>query len=239
VVNAARHAQETKDPLKSLGASSLEAPSAIASLRQLWPDLPISFATIGDPDPRRPRSEHARSLWTYKSGRLWDRARGVLGTEARPAIAPPTTRTLDAVARVAAIAYSRERWRAECRTLADEVSNVDELLAAMVHPPPSASRQPWDWRFHVMTAAALALGHLSVAGRMLGTHPLVVLLDGPVDWTTTAAVIALGDLALREPRFRAPLSRELESRLEQPITPVWHRCFVQPARWLLLRLMDT
>jgi hypothetical protein len=238
VINAARQAQERSDALTSCGASSLEAPSAIASMRELWPGLEISFAEIGKPDPRKARASNAVSLWTYKSDRLWDRARGVLGIEARPAVAPPAPRTAAAVARVAKMPFSRPAWRAECRTLATEVADVDELLAAMVHPTPSPSRTPWDWRFQVMTASALALGHLRAdEPSNISNHPLVRLLDGPVDWSTTAAVIALGDIALREPRFASVITRELESRLSQPTTPIWHQCFAQPAQWVLLRLI--
>ena len=237
VINAARQAQERGVELTGCGASSLEAPSAIASLRELWPALELSFDEIGEPDPRKPRASNAVSLWSYKSARLWDRARGVLGIEARPAVAQPARRTAAAVARVAEMPFSRESWRAECRKLATEVSDIDELLAAMVHPTSSPSRAPWDWRFQFMTASALALGYLDAdEPSNMSNHPLVRLLDGPVDWSTTA-VIALGDIALREPRFAAAITRELESRLSQPTTPIWYQCFEQPARWVMLRLM--
>ena len=238
VINAARQAQERGDALTGCGASSLEAPSAIASMRELWPALEVSFAEIGEPDPRKARASNAISLWSYKSARLWDRARGVLGIRAQPAVAPPTARTAAAVARVAEMPFFREAWRAECRKLATDVADVDQLLAAMVHTTPSSSRAPWEWRFQFMTASALALGYLHAnEPSNVSNHPLVRLLDGPVDWSTTAAVIALGDLALREPQFVSAVTRELESRLLQPTTPVWHQCFAEPARWVLLRLM--
>jgi hypothetical protein len=239
VINGARQAQETGQRPVSFAVSALEAPSAIASVRHLWPEVELSVAEIGDPDPRRPRSASALSLWTYRSKRLWDRARGVLAVEARPAIAPPSARAEAAVARVAETPFSASSWRTKCRQLAAEVPDLDQLLAAMVHPPtgPAAvtALAPWDWRFQVMVAAALAIGHLDTSSAV-GDHPLVRLLDGPVDWSTTAAVIALGDLALRRPELTGAVRAALEARLAHPTVPVWYQCFVTPARWVLLRL---
>lgn len=237
IINGARHAFEGNHALTRFSVTSLEAPSAVASLRQPWPGIEIGFGEIGNPDPRRARSPNALSLWSYKSARLWDRARGVLGTEARPAVPPPTKRTADAVARVAEMPYSREAWQSPCQELAREVSGLDELLAVMVHPPSNASSQPWDWRFRVMVAATLAIGHLVIADpATVPSHPLVRLLDGPVDWTTTAAVIALCDVALRRPPLAPAIAGELYSRLDQPLTPIWYQCYVEPARWAVLRL---
>ena len=239
VINAARNALANNNGLVRCASTSLEAPSAIASMRQLWPDLTISFGEIGDPDPRRARSTNAVSLWSYKSDRLWDRARGVLGTEARPAVAPPNPRTSDAVARVAEIPFSRQAWQTPCRQLASDVPDLNELYAVMVHPPPSESQSPWDWRFQVMVAAAFAIAHNFIGDpTTVGGHPLVRLLDGPVDWSTTAAVIALCDVALRRPEFAAAIVRQLESRLKHALTPIWYQCYVQPARWAVLRLMQ-
>jgi hypothetical protein len=239
VINGARKALAINDPVVSCATSSIEAPSAIASMREIWPNLKISFGDFGTPDPRRARARNAVSLWSYKAPRLWDRVRGVLGIEAWPVVAPPSARTTDAVSRVAELPFSREAWQSPCRQLAVEVSELSELFAVMVHPPRSSSRPPWDWRFHVMTAATLAIGHLvNGDASTAGDHPLVRLLDGPVDWSTTAAVIALCDVALRRPDFASAIIRELNSRLKHPVTPVWYQCYMQPARWAVLRLMQ-
>lgn len=237
VINAARQAVGINDGLARCASTSVEAPSAIASMRQLWPALKVSFGDIGTPDPRRARAPNAISLWSYKSDRLWDRARSVLGFEARPSVAPPSSRTIDAVARVAEMPYSRTAWQEPCQQLASDVSGLDELLAAMIHPPPNSSLQPWDWRFRVMVAAAFAIGHLVISdSTTVSSHPLVRLLDGPVDWSTTAAVIALCDVAVRRPPLAPAIVRDLYSRLNETQSPVWYQCYVQPARWAVLRL---
>src|SRR5262249_22510990 len=83
--------------------------------------------------------------------------------------------------------------------------NLPEVIAAMVHPAlgPSYLRA-WDWYFRVEVAAALIAAHL-------GSEPwadsprrraLEDVLDGPIDWATTAAVIALLDVALRDEAAR-------------------------------------
>lgn len=235
VINAARHMAEPRDTITSIALSAIEAPSALASIRAVAPRVSVTCAVVGTPDPRLPSSPNAISLWTYRADGLMGRLFGKHGIDARPAVPAPTSRTCDAVTAVASLPYTRERWTLACCDVAHQVADVAQLLAIMVHPPTIAGFEPWDSRFRVMVAAALSVGHL--AGD--ATSHLVRLIDGPVDWTTTAATIALCDVALRGPELAPAIVQEINQRLARPLTPVWYQCFVAQAKWLLIRLGAT
>jgi hypothetical protein len=105
-------------------------------------------------------------------------------------------------------------------------------------PPRIANTDAWDSRFRVMVAAAFTLARsveAPLASREAG-RVLIGLLDGPVDWTATAAAIALTDLALRTPELEREVMEVLAARLTVPLSPVRYQCYVEPACWLLLRL---
>jgi hypothetical protein len=82
---------------------------------------------------------------------------------------------------------------------------VPALLGVMAHPPAApAGWRNWDWTARVQFAAALVLA---------GTGPealdvLTDLANGPLDWTTAAAVVALTAVARSRPEF-APRVRQL------------------------------
>lgn len=236
VINGARHMAATRDPITAMALSALEAPSALASLRTVAPNVSVTCSSVGTPDPRLPRSPNAISLWTYRADGLMGRLFGKQGIDARPSVPAPTARTCDAVMAVASMPYTRERWTLACREVAHQVADVDQLLAVMVHPPTIADLEPWDSRFRVMVAGALGVGHLTGDASSIATSHLVRLIDGPVDWTTTAATIALCDVALRRSELAPAIGEEIQKRLARPLTPVWYQCFVAHATWLLIRL---
>jgi len=239
VINGARHMAATRDAITAMALSAMEAPSALASLRAVAPHVSVTCSAVGSPDPRLPSSPNAISLWTYRADGLVGRLFGKLGMDARPAVPAPTSRTSDAVMAVARMPYSRERWTLAGREVANGVADVGQLLAVMVHPPTIADLEPWDSRFRVMVAAALSVGHLAGDASSIATNHLVRLIDGPVDWTTTAATIGLCDVALRRSELAPAIVREIKQRLARPLTPVWYQCFVAHAQWLLVRLGAT
>ena len=223
-----------------LATSSLEAPSAVASVREVLPGLKLSVSEMGEPDPRLPTTASATRLWTYAAEGLLGRLLKRLSVEGRPAYAAPSGAVSSRLAALASSEYSRLAWRDRASGLKRElgVGVHRELLAAMVHPPKIAHADPWDSRFRVMVAAALTLAQ-SVEGPLASSEAgrlLVGLLDGPVDWATTAATIALTDLALFRPELEAEIIELFVTRLTIPLSPVRYQCFVEPTCWVLLRL---
>ncbi|MFY0571905.1 hypothetical protein ACN28E_49860 [Archangium lansingense] len=175
-----------------LTVSCLEAPSAMLSARRqlatrVSGELRVTVQNIPKPDPRVPRQQgwlqrlgfrpQRPALWRYE------------GTEAHPAVEPPSARVSERIGALAAKPFHLGRWRAEAATLSRELSEVRplEIAAVMVHPPPGPSdTMAWNWLNAVQVAAALVLAE-SEAGRAL-LHDIVL---GPTDWVAGAAVVAL------------------------------------------------
>jgi hypothetical protein len=209
-------------------------------LKAVSPQITVSFGHIPSPDPRVARSKAAPVLWTYKLEGFWAGITGRLGTDARPAVPAPEKDVAEAVAGLARRPYSRKEWGHVADELATRLteSQVPQLLNVMVHPPALPELDPWDVRFAVMCAAAFVLARLGKAPgvQSRGGDALVGLLDGPVDWTVTAAALALVDLALRRPESEAQVLALLLARMDRPMSPIWYMCFYEPVSWLLLRL---
>jgi hypothetical protein len=242
LVHTARHVVASKGSILSTAISSLEAPSAVAALQAVAPEIEVSFGHVPTPDPRvrAPQSQGAPVLWTYQIRGFWAGITGRLGTAARPAVPAPAQDVADAVAGLARRDYSRKEWGRVAGEIAARLTEaqVPHLLSVMVHPPALPERDPWDARFAVMCAAAFVLARLGSAPGLQsrGADALVGLLDGPVDWTVTAAAIALVDLALRSPESEEQVRDLLIARLGRPMSPIWYMCFYEPVSWLLLRL---
>jgi hypothetical protein len=90
----------------------------------------------------------------------------------------------------------------------------------MVHPPmPPQGWWPWQWIFRVQVAAALVLARLDKPWAS-GVHrrALLSLANGPMDWTTDAALLALTTLAQEDPAVEAEVAalfRDLLAALPQ------------------------
>jgi hypothetical protein len=132
--------------------------------------------------------------------------------------------------------YDRGAWSEEAARLAGELKDAElrEVAATMVHPdrvPDGLT--PWDWRFRTQVAAALVLGRSHAAERWL-----YGILDGPVDWTTTAVMVALTDRGLREPSRSREIARCIWALIEHGRGPIWLECVERPGVELLRRLPE-
>lgn len=210
----------------SVTVSSLEGPSnrlalAIAAGKGTDTTAPsYTYSAVPEPDPRRPRRPVRHVLWMY---------RGPEKREVRQAIGPPATPVGDAVSALARSPYHLRGWWEAARLLGARLGPraVEDLLSAMVHPPPVPPEglDPVEWVYRNQLAAALALAH--VDGGWEGScrrEALLSLVDGPLDWTTDAALIALRELALDEPATLPEIERrlwELKDEIPSPGHP-WY-----------------
>jgi tetratricopeptide (TPR) repeat protein len=244
VVNGLAQAIAKKTTVKAMGTSSLEAPSnrlvVEGVARRLgMSSLPaIAFGAPPQPDPRIPRGEVAFRVWTYKARGLpgWF---GGLGTVASPAVDAPREHVAKAVAELASQEYSLSRWAERARSIGGTVGSpaVADLLATMVHPPAAPEAfTVWDWIFRIQVAAALCLA--AVDRGWAGStreRALMSLWLGPIDWTTTAALIALTEIACSDGDAAAAIVPLVARELDGPINPMRWSCIVQPMLWIFDR----
>lgn len=190
----------------TLSVSALEAPSALLAwdihTRSLGLDAPlvINVEKLATPDPRQPVGPVEFVLWQYD------------GTKPQPAPPPPREDLAQVIAQLACQPFDVEKWSGIAKDLAAQVveqlgkSGVTDLLAILVRPPAPPEGAPgWLWVQRVQTAAALVLAHTDSgpwAGSMARSL-LTSLLRGPMDWTVSAAVIALTQLAHERPEIEA------------------------------------
>lgn len=160
----------------------------------------------GEPDPRQPRGTVPIALWRF------------LGDEASPAVDSPPAPVAAALARIAAEPYALDTWWSRAGELAREVgpAGASALLASMVHPSPAPSKiQAWNWVFRLQVAAAFALAQVDAGWEGSERRKaLVSLALGPVDWTGEAALVALAEIARREPATRPHVLEVLAQMLE-------------------------
>lgn len=185
----------------SFALSALEPPSALLSMAH-WvtgsSDVAASRVTIEKvqfPDPRRafgdgplPDGEH---VWTYDE------------TVARQTVGPAPDEVGAAIASVATPPYYLPTWWAAARGVALQLGHHSDetLLGSMVHPPPrDPAVPPWLWVYYHQLAAALVIGRLDEPWSGGRRHRLLMgLACGPTDWTVSAAILALSQIALEEP----------------------------------------
>lgn len=201
-----------------VGCSSVEAPTMVAAIREVIPEFEVTFI-VDEPDPRVPRSPVDLLLWRYP-----DRKEG--RGDAVPVPPPPSALVGERIARLAATPYLLELWSDRARAAAQALGphRATEVAATMVHPAPRPEYlTTWDWRFRCQVAAALVLAHLEQ------TAMLRDLLDGPVDWAATAAILAFFDLAHRSPEAREDATAMLLHAFHAPENPPNHQHLKLPA----------
>lgn len=217
-----------------LELSSVEAPSAVAAttatLAAQGLRLDLSVTSVPTPDPRHPRKPVLYQLWRYE------------GIEPSPTLSPPSDEVAEALSDIAATPYNLELWLGQSHAAAESLGFIalESLLGAMVHPPPRPEGVPhWRWTFQIQIAAALTVAFVDDGWQdSVRRRALLSLLDGPVDWTSTAAVVALCALALCEEELRPTIIPILDEALTAPSTPIWRACVEEPLVHCMLAFPD-
>lgn len=213
--------QETPANIR-LNVSQLGAPSLqlgfIVGVRLLGhrAKLSLGITRIPEPDPRISIGKPLFRIWQY---------------EEATAVAALPAPTVDVTPQIEAIAYSQFElsawWRlAKLQAQSLSPTNVGDLLASLVHIPlpkaPDSAEyelvlQPHDWVQRVQIASCLLIANLDTGWEgSVRQAALVSLLQGPVDWTTTAALVALAGIARHEPELAdalRPLFESLQDRV--------------------------
>jgi hypothetical protein len=220
ILAGAIHAQAVSDPLVRQICSSLEAPSAVSVVLEAFPDVSISFREIPEPDPRVPWQPVPFVLWRYEA------------TTAYPAVDEPPSLVKQFVADIAARPYTLARWSEVALDIARALAGIGsvQIAAAMVHPPPApVTMALGDWRFRVQVATALLVTRVEEFGGTSSRAFLQHFLHGPVDWVTSAAIVAYLDIARRHPADAVSIAEELLHLAARPPSPIWFSCGAYPA----------
>lgn len=209
--------------------SSLEAPAVLLSLRRVMgPELTISTSLRENHDAREPIGEVAFRLWTYE------------GLEPRATITPkPETRAL--VGAFASRPYSLDAWSAVAKELAADLDEdaIDDVLAVMTDPPEGPPYlTAWDFWFRAQIAAALLVSHVGATpwGESRRRARLLDLTRGPADWANSAAIIALFDVARRDPSTSDDIRDGLLALTRLEMTPPRYQHVMRPAALVLREL---
>ncbi len=159
------------------------------------PDYAPSLETIPEPDPRQALGTLHHPLWKIE------------GTKVRPALDPPRPEVARAIASLASADPQIPQWWQRARHLALYlgVERIPDILAVMVHPPEIPEGRPqipaWAWIPRLQVAAALTIARMDANwdDRSPRRTALGELIRGPLDWTITAAILALDGIAHTTP----------------------------------------
>jgi tetratricopeptide (TPR) repeat protein len=200
---------------------------ALLSKRYGYPIvLETHVEAVPDPDPRLPLGRVWYQLWRYE------------GMEPTPVLPPPPDHIAQAIAAIAATDYDRSSWAESAARLGTALGpdRVDELLGVMVHPPFAREPQtPWDWVQRVQFAAALAVLGLDEGwAGSLRRKVLISLVNGPMDWSVSAAIVALAHLAATDPQIAMEALDVFRARLRN-LPDRGHVCYALP---LALAMLD-
>lgn len=208
--------------------SSIESPSVQIAWRlrmvEIGINLPLEPFVEGvqAPDPRVPKTEVDFALWSYD------------GSRARASLGAADDRIVAAIASIATTRYNLTAWTDAAGSVARQFGQAwtQQVLAAMLNPPPAPDHiHPLDWVPRMQQASALVLAWLDDGYATLRTVAL-----GPVDWVVDAAIVALGEMALRSPAMR----REVEplfAYLRGQVAKEGFTCFAYPLACTSLRLV--
>jgi hypothetical protein len=193
----------TNDRLTGCTSTDVEAPSNLLLFRALFGDAPFSlhFTNVACPDPREPVAPIAVQLWRREAELL------------RPALPEPPRAVIEPIAHLARTEYRRRRWWAAAGRIANELAAtpLEALLAAVTHPPAAPESVPADeWIVRVQLVSAMVLAQLAPSEPWEGSlrrSGLYCLLHGPMDWSTSAAVVALTHVAEDDPTSRTDIHR--------------------------------
>jgi tetratricopeptide (TPR) repeat protein len=188
-------------------------------------EIELSITSTPTPDPREPLPGADVFLWR----RAGD------GIEA--ALPPPDPTVQRELGLIAATPYRLDLWAERARILGEALgpTRVEDLLASMVHPPllPRVRYDPPRWVQNVQVIAALAIRYVDRGWEgSTARATLLSLARGPVDWSVTAAIVALMWTARHEPQSVAEIEalftelRRRESRgagctYDVPLRQAW------------------
>jgi hypothetical protein len=204
-------------PSFKMGLSSLEAPSTRLAIelfqREAYGHAQVSIdvAQLQQPDPRLPHGSVDFVLWHYD------------GTTPSPAIPPPRSDIAHQVAAIAVTSYDLARWTKQAQQLGQRLgaTAISDLLGVMIHPPQRPPKLSiWLWLLQVQVAAAYTIA-FSDSGwqESIRKTTLFSLARGPMDWTVTAALLALQQIARQEAASREEIGQlylELLDNLPRP-----------------------
>jgi tetratricopeptide (TPR) repeat protein len=234
VLEAVQERPRNEGGTVTVSSPQIESPSlllawdlALARLDESRLQLELTVEQVQDPDPRRPRGPVDFVLWRFD------------GVVPEAAVAPPAATVADEVAALAREPFHLELWEPVAQAVGARlgVAAVPDLLAAMVHPPPPEADWPVaDWLQRVQLAAALLVAHVEPGwAGSTRRRALVALALGPVDWTVTAAIVALTRLAARDAAIRADVL-PLFAALEAVVSATAYTCYAAPLAHCWLQL---
>lgn len=255
VINTLKRALAELEPgseIVSITLSALEPPSAMLTLRGVFPRISPTVESIPTPDLRASLRQVTYRVWDYRD------------TVAHPAVAPPSP-SAGIITRLA-----RCDWAHPLAAYSDASGlvslSLDDLLGLLVHPPDPPDEEPWrtlgrtepgQWLRSVQTWACLGIArhrdHESWQGSTR-RQVLVDLADGPEDWVTEAACNALVASAWADPSVRSDVAELVAERFltaaeasrKRSVTildslawlviacPSMHEEVTRLARWILL-----
>lgn len=208
--------------------SHVESPSVQIAWRLRMAEIGIQlpfvpfYEAVQTPDPRAPKTQVEFALWSYE------------GTTATPALGTPNDRATQAVASIATTNYHVPTWTDRAGALSRELGPpwAQHLLATMLYPPAAPDHiHPLDWVPRMQTAAALVIAWHDGGFAMLRTLAL-----GPVDWAVDAAIVAMGELAMRNPGLRGEVE-QLFGYLRDQASKDGFTCYTYPLACTWLRLV--
>lgn len=224
-----------------LGAPSLQL-GFILGVKMLGhrAQLSLGVARIPTPDPRIPRGDPLFSVWRYAD------------TSAQAAVPAPDPGVLPAIVALASQPYDLQGWTELARERAASLSptQIGDLLSSLVHvpfpdlPPESAQAQlrvqPMDWVQRVQIASCMLIAQLDAGWHgSLRRAALESLLNGPIDWTINAALVALTSIALNEPELEPDITQLFAGMRERLPTDSSFSCIVHPLACLWSCLPQT
>ncbi|MCX4745117.1 hypothetical protein OG455_06180 [Kitasatospora sp. NBC_01287] len=209
--------------------SALEPASALLTVRRVLPDMELSVLSVPEPDLREPLREVGVRVWRYR------------GTEALPAVAPPSAAAAELLRGTAAPAWPH-LLAAYDHAVALSGLSLADLLGCLAHPPEPADdedgrrlalRRPDLWIRAAQTFACLGLTHHQADQPWASSDRRRVLADllfGPEDWVTESAAVALVAVAWTDPAARQDAAELVAQRM---------RAAVEAARSRVVTVLDS
>jgi len=225
----------SQDGVFAMGLSNLESPSAVMSANMELTRkfgtptrLKIDVSVGSQPDPREPRVPVQYHLWNYR------------GIDASPAVRPPAADVTAAVGALASTTYSPQGWwnAAQSHAAAIGSGRVGEVLAAMVHPSPvPAGTYAWDWVYRTQFAAAFIVARMDETwAGSTRRSALMDIANGPVDWSTEAAVVTLCLIAKATPEAEPEVTQLYIDLIKQARGFKGYTCYLEPVLLSALEL---